>query len=353
MADPVTSRASSAPPTAAATAAPAAADPGTAPGRARPRRLRLGLENYSGLYVWALVIIVFSVWEPSTFPTVLNVKVLVANQAITAVLALALVVPVAAGVFDLSVAAILGFALMVVAWLQEQHMNALLAAVIVVAIGALIGMVNGAVVVRLHVDSFITTLGMSSILAAAAYAVSGGQQITGVFSPTFLEFGERQVLGIPVVFLYMLLVAAVMWYFLEYTPVGRYIYAAGGNPVAARLAGVRVERLVFGSFVTSGTLSALAGIILAAQVGTADVSSGPPYLLPAFAAVFLGATQIRSGRVNVIGTLVAIFLLATGVTGLQLAGAPVYVDDLFNGVALIVAVALAVRSRSRSRAAIG
>jgi ribose transport system permease protein len=112
---------------------------------------------------------------------------------------------------------------------------------------------------------------------------------------------------------------------------------------------VRVERLIFSSFVTSGTLAALAGVILAAQIGTADVSSGPPYLLPAFAAVFLGATQIRAGRVNVIGTLVAIFLLATGVTGLQLAGAPVYVEDLFNGAALIVAVALAVRSRNRVR----
>ena len=322
--------------------------PALAPSR---RRLRLGLENYSGLYVWAIVIIAFSVWEPQTFPTLLNVKVIAANQAITAILALALVVPVAAGVFDLSVAGILGFALMGIAWLQQEHINAVLACLVSLAGGAAIGAINGLVVVRLHVDSFITTLGMSSILAAAAYAVSGGQQITGVFSPTFSSLGQRLVGGIPIAFLYMLVLALVLWYILEYRPVGRYLYAAGGNPQAARLAGVRVERLVFGSFVTSGTLAALAGIILAAQIGTADVSSGPPYLLPAFAAVFLGATQIRAGRVNVIGTLVAIFLLATGVTGLQLAGAPVYVEDLFNGAALIVAVALAVRSQRRSTAA--
>lgn len=333
----------------AAAAAPAAVSDGTVaqpPGR---RKLSLGLDNYSGLYVWALVIIAFSIWEPTTFPTLLNVRVLAGNQAITAILALSLVVPVAAGVFDLSVAGILGFALMAVAWLQQEHVNAVLSVVLVVAFGAVIGMVNGLIVVRLHVDSFITTLGMSSILAAAAYAVSGGQQITGVFSSTFENLGQRLVGGIPITFIYMIVLAAVLWYVLEYTSVGRYIYAAGGNPQAARLAGVRVERLIFSSFLTSGTLAALAGVILAAQIGTADVSSGPPYLLPAFAAVFLGATQIRAGRVNVIGTLVAIFLLATGVTGLQLAGAPVYVEDLFNGAALIVAVALAVRSRNRVR----
>lgn len=333
----------------AAAPAPAAARDGAVaqpPGR---RKLSLGLDNYSGLYVWALVIIAFSIWEPTTFPTLLNVRVLAGNQAITAILALSLVVPVAAGVFDLSVAGILGFALMSVAWLQQEHVNAALSVVLIVALGAVIGMVNGLIVVRLHVDSFITTLGMSSILAAAAYAVSGGQQITGVFSSTFEKLGQRLVGGIPITFIYMIVLAAVLWYVLEYTSVGRYIYAAGGNPQAARLAGVRVERLIFSSFVTSGTLAALAGVILAAQIGTADVSSGPPYLLPAFAAVFLGATQIRAGRVNVIGTLVAIFLLATGVTGLQLAGAPVYVEDLFNGAALIVAVALAVRSRNRVR----
>jgi ribose transport system permease protein len=333
----------------AAAPAPAAVSDQAVAQRPARRRLSLGLDNYSGLYVWALVIIAFSVWEPTTFPTLLNVRVLAGNQAITAILALSLVVPVAAGVFDLSVAGILGFALMSVAWLQQEHVNAVLSVVLIVALGAVIGMVNGVIVVRLHVDSFITTLGMSSILAAAAYAVSGGQQITGVFSSTFENLGQRLVGGIPITFIYMIVLAAVLWYVLEYTSVGRYIYAAGGNPQAARLAGVRVERLIFSSFVTSGTLAALAGVILAAQIGTADVSSGPPYLLPAFAAVFLGATQIRAGRVNVIGTLVAIFLLATGVTGLQLAGAPVYVEDLFNGAALIVAVALAVRSRNRVR----
>jgi ribose transport system permease protein len=140
-----------------------------------------------------------------------------------------------------------------------------------------------------------------------------------------------------------------LWWILEYTPGGRYLYAVGGNPVAARLAGVRIGRVTMLAFVTSGLIAAFAGIALEATIGTATPNVGDGYLLPAFSAVFLGATQIRPGRVNVLGTLVAIFLLATGVSGLQLAGAPSYVTNLFNGVALIVAVALAVRTASRRK----
>ena len=134
---------------------------------------------------------------------------------------------------------------------------------------------------------------------------------------------------------------------MEYTPGGRYLYAVGGNPVASRLAGVRVGRVTMIAFISSGVTSAFAGIVYLSTIGTATPDSGSGYLLPAFSAVFLGATQIRPGRVNVLGTLVAIFLLATGVTGLQLAGAPSYVTQLFNGAALIIAVALASRTARR------
>jgi len=145
----------------------------------------------------------------------------------------------------------------------------------------------------------------------------------------------------------MVLLALILWWLLEYTPAGRYLYSVGGNPQAARLAGIRVGRITTGAFLISGFVAALSGILLAAELGSASPDVGTPYLLPAFSAVFLGATQILPGRVNVLGTLIAIFLLATGVKGLQLAGAPGYINDLFNGVALIIAVALAVRSRRR------
>ncbi|MFI0447417.1 ABC transporter permease [Actinomadura sp. 6N118] len=315
----------------------------------RPRRMpHLGLERFSGLYVWAAAIAIFAVWVPDTFLTIANARIVAGDQAITAMLAIGLVLPLAAGVFDLSCAATMGFAVTVVMWLQVHGVNALLAALITVAVGAGIGALNGFIVVELRVNSFIGTLGVSSVLAGAAYWVTNGQQIVEGVSVNFLDFGGFQWWGLPLPFYLMLALAAVVYIVIEHTTVGRYLYAVGGNPQAARLAGVRDRRLVFGALLASATVAAFTGVVLASKLGSASYDVGLPYLLPAFSAVFLGSTQIRAGRVNVLGTLVAIYLLATGVKGLQLAGAPVFVNDLFNGLALVVAVALAGRSARRT-----
>jgi ribose transport system permease protein len=226
--------------------------------------------------------------------------------------------------------------------------NPAAAALLAVLVATAIGAVNGFVVVQLKVNSFIATLGMSSLLLALTYWITDGVQIVSGFADWFLDLGTLQIIGIPLPFYAMVVLAIVVYIVIEYLPIGRYLYASGGNPVAARLAGVRVDRIVFGSLVVSSLVAGLAGVVLAARLGTASPDIGPSYLLPAFSAVFLGSTQIKPGRVNVVGTLIAIYLLATGVKGLQLAGAPVYVDDLFNGAALIIAVALAARSARKA-----
>jgi ribose transport system permease protein len=315
------------------------------PGRARRS---FGLDRFSGLYVWAALILVFALWVPNTFLRLNNVTIILGNEAITAMLALGIIIPLAAGVFDLSFAGVCGVAVAVTAWAQVSGFNPLVAAVLAIAAATLIGIVNGVVVVRLKVNSFIATLGMSSLLLAAAYWITDGKQIVEGFSETFLDLGNLQLIGIPLPFYAMLVLAVIIYILVEYLPVGRYLYAAGGNPVAARLAGVRVDRIVFGSLVASSLIAGVTGVVLAARIGTASPDIGPSYLLPAFSAVFLGSTQIRPGRVNVIGTLIAVYLLATGVKGLQLAGAPSYTDDLFNGAVLIIAVALAARSARRA-----
>jgi ribose transport system permease protein len=311
------------------------------------RRFRLGLDRFSGLYVWVALIVVFGAWMPDLFLTGTNARVIAGDEAITAILALGLVIPLAAGVFDLSIAATMGFSAVFAIWYQSTGHNPLVGALLAVLLGAVIGAANGFVVVRLHVDSFIATLGSGSILAACAYWISNGQQIVTGISPSFLRVGTEQWFGIPAPVWYMAVLALLLWVFLEFRPGGRYLYAVGGNPQAARLAGVRVDRVVFGSLVASATIAGLAGVVLAAKLGTGNPTIGPAYLLPAFSAVFLGATQIKAGRVNVLGTLIAIYLLATGIKGLQLAGAPVFVNDLFNGFALILAVALAARTAAR------
>jgi ribose transport system permease protein len=263
-------------------------------------------------------------------------------------LALGLIIPLSAGVFDLSFAALAGVSVCITAWVQVHGQSPLVAALAAIAFALFVGMVNGFVVVTLRVNSFIATLGMSSLLAAVAYWITNGQQITSGFNQSFLNFGSDQFLHLPYPFFVMVGLAIVIYIVIEYLPVGRYLYAVGGNAQAARLAGVQVNRIVFGSLVTCSLVAGITGVVLAAQLGVASSDVGPSYLLPAFSAVFLGSTQVRPGRVNVLGTLIAIYLLATGIDGLQLAGAPVWVTDLFDGAALIIAVALAARSHRRT-----
>jgi len=248
---------------------------------------------------------------------------------------------------DLSFAGVLGVSVAIVGYLQSNGWNVWLSAAAAIAAGAFIGAANGFIVVQLRVNSFIATLGMSSLLVAAEFWITDGKQITE-FNSTFLDLGTKPILGIPLPFYVMIVLAIIIYIIIEYLPIGRYLYASGGNAQAARLAGVRVNNVVFGSLVASAFTAGLTGVVLAARIGTASPEIGPSYLLPAFSAVFLGSTQIKPGRVNVIGTLVAVYLLATGVKGLQLAGAPSYINDLFNGAALIIAVALAARSARRA-----
>ena len=193
-------------------------------------------------------------------------------------------------------------------------------------------------------DTGVITLGMSQVLAAATLFVSGNKQITGVLSPTFLKFGRNDIFGVPVVVYYLAALALLVWYVLEWTPLGRHLFATGANGEAARLSGVRTDRLVWGSLVASGVMAGIAGVVYGAKIGSFSNSFGPPLLFPAFAAVFFGATQFKS-RPNVWGTVLAVYTLAFGVKGLQLAfSSGVYwITPLFNGVALVVAVALASR----------
>lgn len=318
--------------------------PGTEHKRARMLSAGLGLDRFSGLYVWGGLVLLFGLWIPDLFLTTQNARIVAGSQAITAIVALGLLVPVACGAFDLSIAGTLAMSVCVVCKLQSDGRSVLVSILAALALGVIVGLINSVIVVGLKVDSFIGTLGMSSVLAAGAYWITDGGFIATGISPDFLELGRKQIFGLPLPVYYMLALALVLFWVLQYTPAGRYLYAVGGNPQAARLAGVRVGRITMVAFMTSGLIAAFAGVVLASVLGSANPEVGAPYLLPAFSAVFLGATQILPGRVNVIGTLVAIFLLATGVKGLQLVGTPGYVEDLFNGAALIIAVALAART---------
>jgi ribose transport system permease protein len=317
------------------------------------RRILSGLSfrRASALYVFAALFLLFALWVPDTFLTKATWTSLLDSQALIALAAVGLMIPLSAGVFDFAIGAEVGFGAIFVAYLLTSgHMDIVPAIGLTLVAGVIIGIINGLLVTKLNIDSFIATLATSSILYAMIAWVSNSQQILGL-STSFQGLGQStSVFGVENPVWIMLVVALVVWYVLERTPVGRRIYATGGNPDSARLSGVKTMKLVRISFIVSASVGVATGILLSSQLATGDPTVGPGYLLPTFSAAFLGSTQFRGGRFNVWGTVIAVYVLATGVKGLQLAGAPLWIPDLFNGVALIIAVGLAKYQRTARRA---
>jgi ribose transport system permease protein len=306
-----------------------------------------GLDRFSGLYLWVIFIVVFSLWVPNLFLTGATLHSIVNEQVITALMALAVMVPLAAGTYDLSVGATANLAAILAVVLQDNYRWGVIPS-IVVAIGAcaVIGIINGFVVVRLHVNSFITTLGMASVIGAVQIIVSQNGQPNPPTSTLWNNLTQVQFFGFQVIVLYLIAGALIMWWVLAFTPVGRYIYAIGGNSEAARLSGVNVEKWTWLSLVTSATIAGIAGVLYASLSGP-SLTFGAGLLLPAFAAAFLGSTQLHPGRFNVWGMIIAVYVFATGIKGLQLVTSAQWLSDMFYGIALIVAVASAVWRQRR------
>lgn len=306
---------------------------------------RLAPARLSAVYLLIFFFVLFGILRPSTFLTTTSINLVLSQGVITAVLAFAFLVPMAANTFDLAIGANMSLALVLMNYLGlHSKLPPAVAIIIALAACSLVGAMSGFIVVKWHVNSFIATLGVSQVVSAIVLLISKDSELVGAFSQNFLKLGQSNVLGIPVVVYYLVVIAALLWFVLEYTPFGRYLFATGGNREAARLAGLGTDRLIWSSLIISGLLAGCGGVIFAMQVGTFSSDVGPGYLFPAIAAVFFGAVQF-SQRPNVLGTLVALYSLAFGVKGLELTfNSGVYwIDPLFQGASLILAVALAAR----------
>lgn len=299
----------------------------------------LSFARYSGLYGLALVIAFFTIKLPDLYFTEVTLTTALSSVAVTGILAIGVLIPMVAGMFDLSFASVAGLSMVVTIWLSVEttYPEVVLAAAAMttaVAIGAL----NGLLVAVMKLDSFVVTLAMSSVALGLTEYLTEGAQIYGLFTPEFKDLGRGGIGAIPYLVLVLAVLAFLAWVWLEHTPGGRKTLAVGSNPVASRLAGIPVGKVQFLTLVTSSAIAGLAGVLLASQVGIASTVTGPGYLLPTIAAVFLGATQVR-GRVNVAGTVIALLLIAAGIKGLQLSGAEPWVTNFFNGTVLLVAIA--------------
>jgi ribose transport system permease protein len=320
-------------------------------GRPTRKRPTEWLSAYALVFVWAAVIVVFGIVEPSKFLTSSNAVTIFGSQAVLVVLMLGLLIPLTVGDYDLSVAGTLTLSSMLIAVLNVNEGWPLVAAIAAaLAAGALIGWFNGALIVLIDLDPFIVTLGTGTLLSGIVYWISDSATISGISHELVELVLLKRFLGLPLEFFYGLILAAIMWYVLERTPLGKRLLFVGRGREVSRLSGLRVGRIRWGAFITSGFVAALAGVLYAGNSGGADPSSGASFLLPAYAAAFLGATAIIPGRFNAWGSFIAVYFLVTGITGLQLLGVDSFVQQLFYGGALVIAVSFsAIVRRQRVR----
>jgi ribose transport system permease protein len=302
----------------------------------------IAVDRIGGVYVWILLIVIFCIWVPNQFATVATAKNILNANAITGLAALALTIPLCARVFDLSFAYVMSLSGVIVAHLVAiERLPLGWSILIAVLASAGIGAVNGFVVVVMKIDSFIGTLATGALVEALITAITNDSAISSPrLGGGFSRVGGETWHGIGIAVLYFLVVAVAVWLVLEHTAAGRRLYATGFNLDASRLAGVDTGKLRFFALVACGTLSGAVGVVLASTIQTGSPDVGTSYLIPVFAAAFLGATQFKRGRFNAWGTVLAVLLLGTATEGLGLATSAAWAPNVLTGLILIVALAI-------------
>ncbi|HVZ12927.1 MAG TPA: ABC transporter permease [Bauldia sp.] len=319
------------------------------PGSSHPsvaRRLLVAvITRYGSLVLLAAMIVTFSL-ASSQFLTVRNFQNVLVVQSVVSCMAFAAIIPLIIGEFDLSLGYLIGFLAMIGAYLGGAGFGAPVVIPAMLVLGVVVGVVNGLLTVRLHISSFIATLGTGILLSGMTLGISGGQVLFSGIPRLITQIGQGSIFGLgPAVWLTILL-ALILFFVLEHTPFGRKLYAIGGSERVAFLAGVPVGALKVASFAISGFLVGIGAMFALGQSGAANAGFGPELLLPAYAASFLSVITYRPGYYNIPGIVVAILLLAVGFNGLNLLGAPFWAQPIFNGAVLLIAV---ITARAESR----
>ena len=298
------------------------------------------LQRYGVVIAWLGIFGYFSAVRPGTFPKLATIQLIFGTQSVILITSLGLVFSMAVGEYDLSVGSLVGFGATLVAVLSgPHHWPVVLALLFTLFICFLVGAVNAALSVYLGVQSIIVTLGTGTLLAGLTLAISSSSVVTGI-PIGFTNFLTRQIFGLALPFYFGLILMVVAWFILQQMPLGRRMIFVQENREVARLAGLRVNRIRAGGLIATSTIAGFAGTMLAGMSQAADPQSGASFLLPAFAAVFLGSTAIVPGRFNAIGTFCAVYFLVTGITGLDYLGYAGWPGQVFYGGSLVVAVSL-------------
>jgi ribose transport system permease protein len=326
----------------------AAPPPAAGPVRSRAWPGGAFISRTSLIGIWVVMIAVYAIIEPGTFLQSGTFQTIFGSQVELVFLALALICTFVVGEFDLSVASMMGLSATLVPLLVVEHgMNSVLASVLAVLAAGAVGSVNGFLVIVVGVDAIVATLGMATFILGITLALTNLEAVNGL-SATYSQLALRDVLGLPIAFYYGLVATLLLAYLLTSTPLGLRMAFVGSGREVARLAGINVRRIRFGAYVASGVLCGIGGVIVTATLGGYDPNASTTYLLPAFAAVFLGTAAIQPGKFNPIGTLIGVYFLQTGIVGLQLEGLTGWISSVFYGGTLVLAVAITTLIQKRA-----
>lgn len=308
---------------------------------AKSMNIEKAIGRYGLVIIVAALVLLFAFLRPGTYLTVRNLMSIATSQSIVALLSLSILGVLIVGEFDLSFAAVMGLCqVLVIGLVSESALPWPLVGILLVAGGSLVGLMNAVLVRGLYVSSFVATMGLATIVGGIGMGYTGGAIVTGMLPDSFYQLGRGKLLGVDFPVWYVLIVATLLYFLFEHTIVGRHMRAVGDNRAAARLIGINITKTVAIAFALAGGMAGFAAVVSGSQLGSGQPMIAMGYLLPAYAGAFLGRTTIAPGRFNVWGTLVGVFLLGAGVSGLQLLGFAPWVQDLFNGAMLLLAVSL-------------
>lgn len=306
--------------------------------------------KYGTIIGLVAMIVILSIAAPGTFLSTSNFVNVLTQNSLIAIVACGLTLPLVVGEFDLSVGYQASFAgVLCVGLITNQGLPIPLAIALGVGVGVAAGLVNGLLVTQLDVNALIATLGTGTVIVGLNYAYTNGVPITLDSGSAFLDLALGKVAGIPNPIVFMVVAVGVLWLLLNRTVLGQQMQAVGGNHEAARLSGVRVERVRIWAFIIAGVTAAIAGVLLSSRVGSGQLTAGDAYLLNSFAAVFLGSAALRDGEFHILGTLIGVMTVGFGFNGLAILGAPTFFQYIFSGGLLIVAVALSTVARRYAR----
>jgi ribose transport system permease protein len=298
-------------------------------------------EKYGLIGAFIILLLVFNAVSPGRFLTWSNVSAVLGSQAVLVVLTLSLVITLATDMYDLSAASVLVFCNMLIAVLNV-NLGVPIGWALLAALGAgiAVGCVNSFFIIQIGLNSLIVTLGVGTILNGLTLWISDSQTISGVSDQLVHLVAVYRLFGIPFEFYYGLITCIALWYVMDFTAIGRRLLFVGRSPQVARLTGIKVEKVQRNALIAAGVLNAFAGILYSGTTGAADPGSGLTFLLPGMAAAFFGSTSIVPGRFNPWGSIIAVYFLAFGISGVTIQGVQTFVQNLFYGGALVIAVTL-------------